>query len=87
VKTSIPILAVSDEEPETIRKFLDERTAPFPQRVVTDDTRAAHLSYGVNGTPTFVLVGEDGKIEWRQVGYTAATGLGIPGWTWTGRGK
>ena len=86
-KTGVPVVAVSDEDPETIRKFLDDRTAPFPHHVVTDDTRAAHLSYGVSGTPTFVLVGEDGKIEWRQVGYATTTGLGIPGWTSTGRGK
>jgi thiol-disulfide isomerase/thioredoxin len=86
-KTGVPVLAVSDEDPETIRKFLDGWTGPFPERVASDDLRAGHVAYGVSGTPTFVLVNEQGKIEWRQVGYSPTPGLAVPGWTWSGHAK
>jgi peroxiredoxin len=86
-KSGVPVLAVSDEDPATIRKFLDGWEARFPERVVSDDLRTVHVAYGVSGTPTFVLVDEQGKIQWRQVGYSASTGLTIPGWTWPGRAK
>ena len=83
-KTGVPVVAVTDEEPETIRKFLDGWKGPFPLRVGSDELRTVHLAYGVSGTPTFVLVDEHGKIEWRQVGYSKATGLSLPGWSWSG---
>ena len=46
--------------------------------------RRSQVTYGVSGTPTFVLVDEKGKIEWRQVGYSPKDHLGIPGWKWDG---
>lgn len=86
-KTGVPVVAVSDEDPETIRKFLDGWESRFPVRVASDDLRMVHVAYGVSGTPTFVLIDEQGKIQWRQVGYSTATGLTLPNWKWTGRGK
>jgi thioredoxin-related protein len=35
----------------------------------------AFQDYGVSGTPTFVLIGPDGKIAAYQTGYNAAKGL------------
>ncbi len=82
-RTGVPVLAVSDEDEETIRKFLGSWTGPFPGLVASDELRKGHQSYGVSGTPTFVLVDDRGKIEWRQVGYSTANRLAIPGWSWS----
>ena len=81
-RTGVPLVAVSDESEETIRKFLASWTTPFPERVASDELRRSLVTYGVSGTPTFVLVDGNGKIEWRQTGYSAGTGLSIPGWSW-----
>ena len=86
-KTGVPVLAVSDEDADIVRSFLGSWTAPFPALVATDDLRRPQQSYGVSGTPTFVLVDERGKIEWRQVGYSATEKLAIPGWSWSGSGE
>jgi thiol-disulfide isomerase/thioredoxin len=77
-KTGVPVLAVSDEDEATIGKFLTTWTAPFPEHVASDELRQAYLGFAVSGTPTFVLVGADGRIEWRHTGFTAAEGLKIP---------
>ncbi len=80
----VPILAVSDEDPATVRTFLDSWPDPFPPRVATDELRLSYVSYGVSGTPTFVLVDVEGKIEWRQTGYSPKNGLTLPDWEWKG---
>ncbi len=77
-KTGVPVLAVSDEDEQTIRKFLDTWTKPFPERVYSDELRQAYLGFAVSGTPTFVLVDASGKITWRKVGYSVKDGLAIP---------
>jgi len=76
------VLALSDEAVDTVSTFLDEWTDPFPERVASDALRTSYVSFGVSGTPTFVLVDEDGRIEWRQTGYSQDKGLGVEGWTW-----
>lgn len=81
-RAGVPVLAVSDEDEDTVRTFLETWTGAFPERVASDELRRGHQSYGVSGTPTFVLVDEHGKIEWRQVGYSAKNRLAIPGWFW-----
>ena len=80
--SGVQVLAVTDEDPETVRKFLDGWTKPFPARVATDTLRTIHIAYGVSGTPTFVLIDEQGKIAWRQTGYSAKKGLSVPAWSW-----
>ena len=83
-QTGVPVIAVSDEDEETITKFLGTWKGPFPERVASDEMRRSHLDYGVSGTPTFVLVDDKGKIEWRQVGYSSKDKpLSIPGWFWS----
>ena len=77
-KKGVPILAISDEDDDTIRKFLETWKQSFPERVLSDELRQAYLGYAVSGTPTFVLVDADGKIEWRHTGYSAKDGLAIP---------
>lgn len=78
----VPVLAVSDESPDKIRTFLDGWSEPFPERVLSDDLRTSFVTYGVSGTPTFVLVDAEGTIEWRQTGYSPVKGLGLDDWDW-----
>ncbi len=77
-KSGVPVLAVSDEDEETIAKFLKTWTEPFPERVVSDELRQTYLGFAVSGTPTFVLIDASGKIEWRHTGFSAKDGLAIP---------
>jgi len=81
-ETGIPVVAVSDENPETVREFLDGWETPFPELVATDELRLSYVGYGVSGTPTFVLVDGDGQVTWRQTGYSRRRGLGIADWEW-----
>ena len=74
------VLAISDEEEDTITKFLSERAEPFLRPVARDPLRQSFISYGVSGTPTVLLVDADGVIRHRQVGYTADKGLSVQGW-------
>ena len=80
-----PVVAITDETGETLDAFFGSFAQPFPGRVASDEQRRAFLAYGVSGTPTFVLVDGGGIIRALAVGYTPATGLEIPGWTWSGR--
>jgi thiol-disulfide isomerase/thioredoxin len=77
-KTGVPVLAVSDEEEDTVRKFLKLWTGPFPERVLSDELRQSYLGFAVSGTPTFVLVDARGTIEWRHTGFSVKEGLAIP---------
>ena len=78
----MPIVAVSDENPDKVRSFLDDWSDPFPELVLSDELRLSYVSFGVSGTPTFVLIDESGVIEWRQTGYTPSRGLGVKDWDW-----
>jgi thiol-disulfide isomerase/thioredoxin len=80
--SNVPVLAVSDEDPETVRRFLDGWTEVFPEHVASDEMRLSYVSYGVSGTPTFVLVDDEGSVEWRQTGYSVNKGLSVDGWEW-----
>ena len=77
-KTGVPVLAISDEDEDTVAKFLTTWEEPFPGLVASDELRRAHMSFAVNGTPMFVLIDATGKIEWRQVGFSVKDGLKIP---------
>lgn len=84
-KRGLPVVAISDEDEETVKGFLAARTDAFFPEVVVDPLRNAFVSYGVSGTPTMLLVDADGVIRHRQVGYLPETGLTIAGWSWAGR--
>jgi thiol-disulfide isomerase/thioredoxin len=78
VKTGVPVLAISDEDEDTVRKFLKTWTEDFPGLVASDELRQSYMSFAVSGTPTFVLVDAKGKIEWRHTGFSVKDGLAIP---------
>jgi thiol-disulfide isomerase/thioredoxin len=84
-KNEVTALAISDEERDKVAAFLKERHAPFLADVAVDPRRGSFLAYGVSGTPTIVLVGGDGLVGFRQVGYNLGRGLAIDGWSWEDR--
>jgi thiol-disulfide isomerase/thioredoxin len=81
----IPVVAVTDEGRTVLDKFLKKYTGTLPNAIAMDEGRKNFVSYGVSGTPTFVLIDDKGNVTWRQVGYSPKQGLSIPGWTWSGR--
>jgi thiol-disulfide isomerase/thioredoxin len=82
---STPVIAITDEPSDHLDAFFTAITNPFPQTVAIDEFRRAFVAYGVSGTPTFVLVDGDGSVRSYSTGYNRAKGLGIDGWSWTGR--
>ena len=76
------VVAITDEDPDTVRNFLKTFGEPFPSIVATDRHRLTMQGYGVSGLPTIVLVDRDGKVSHVKTGYTRAGGLGIDGWKW-----
>lgn len=80
----VPVIAISDEDVETVSSFVESRSSSFFDLVATDPLRRAFISYGVSGTPTIVLVDEEGRVRHRQVGYEPKGGLEIEGWDWSG---
>lgn len=83
----VEIVAITDEDPEVLRKHFAEWKEPFPTIVAMDPLRTTFQSYGVSGTPTFVLVDEKGIVRHYQTGYSLAKGLTIDGWKWEGAVK
>jgi thiol-disulfide isomerase/thioredoxin len=79
----IEVIAVTDEDPEVLNKFFAGRHDPFPEVVAIDPLRITFQSYGVSGTPTFVLVDDHDVVKYYQTGYNADHGLTIDGWNWT----
>jgi thiol-disulfide isomerase/thioredoxin len=69
------VIAITDEPREVLVPFFASFSGEFPGDVAVDVNRMAFQDYGVSGTPTFVLIGPDGKIAAYQTGYNAAKGL------------
>jgi thiol-disulfide isomerase/thioredoxin len=76
----VPVVAITDEDPDTLRTFFSGWKHPFPENVALDELRSAFISYGVNGVPTFVMVDGQGKVESHVTGYGSDRGIGVPGW-------
>jgi hypothetical protein len=77
---NVDIIAITDEEPDIVREFLGTTEGWFPTIVATDPFRTTFQSYGVSGTPTFVLVDGEGVVRQYQSGYRPELGLRIDGW-------
>jgi thiol-disulfide isomerase/thioredoxin len=78
-----PVVAITDEPSEQLDTFFKHFRDPFPATVGVDEERRAFLAYGVSGTPTFVLVDGEGRVQAVTDGYRPDHGLGIEGWSWT----
>jgi thiol-disulfide isomerase/thioredoxin len=74
------VIAITDESEKTLRKFFADFSSPFPPTVAIDPYRETFQSYGVSGTPTFVLIDADGKVAGYTTGYNAERGLNFEGW-------
>ena len=81
-ETGVQVVAITDEDPETVAQFLEEFDDEFPEIVAIDPYRSTSQRYGVSGMPTFVGVGADSRILHYQTGYRAKKGLEIAGWSW-----
>lgn len=81
----VEVVAITDEEASQLDAFFAKPHPSFAPLVAIDAKRAAFLAYGVSGTPTFVLVDGNGTVRSVSTGYTPAKGLGVEGWTWSGR--
>lgn len=81
------VIAITDERAAQLEPFFETRNSPFPRTVATDRRRLAFQSYGVSGTPSFVLIGPDGTVQSTSTGYSREKGLGVPGWSWQENGQ
>ncbi|MGB6854253.1 MAG: redoxin family protein, partial [Thermoanaerobaculia bacterium] len=80
----VTVVAISDENAETVSGFLGKWQEGFFDQVAVDQLRKSFISYGVSGTPTMVLIDEKGIVSHRQVGYNLKKGLTVEGWSWAG---
>jgi thiol-disulfide isomerase/thioredoxin len=80
----VQVVAITDETATELDPFFTTWKEEFPSVVASDETRAAFRSYGVSGTPSFVLVDGKGIVQHVATGYTKKKGLGIDGWHWDG---
>jgi cytochrome c biogenesis protein CcmG/thiol:disulfide interchange protein DsbE len=78
----IDVISITDETPAELDPFFKEWKDPFPAHVAIDETRSSFRSYGVSGTPSFVLIDGKGVVQDQHTGYTTKKGLQIDGWTW-----
>jgi thiol-disulfide isomerase/thioredoxin len=81
----LPVLAISDEDRDTVASFLKGTAERAFPPVAVDPLRKSFISYGVSGTPTILLVDGEGVIRHRQVGYSSDKGLTLAGWSWRPR--
>jgi hypothetical protein len=76
------VVAITDETAVELDPFFAQWNDPFPALVATDETRGSFRSYGVSGTPSFVLVDGHGIVQAHATGYVKKKGLQIDGWKW-----
>jgi thiol-disulfide isomerase/thioredoxin len=81
----VEVIAVTDEDPETLTSFFAQLKQPFPETVAIDPFRTAFQAYGVSGTPTFVLLDANDVVRYYHTGYNPKHGLGIDGWRYEAR--
>ncbi len=82
---NVDLIAITDEDPDLVKKFLADAKEPFPEIVAIDPHRQTFQGYGVSGTPSFVIVDGDGIVRLYQSGYTADGGLHVDGWSFDGK--
>lgn len=78
----VPLIAITDEPADKLDTFLKNFAGEFPENILIDDYRKDFVAFGVSGTPTFVVIDPEGRVEHLHTGYREVDGLGIAGWTW-----
>jgi thiol-disulfide isomerase/thioredoxin len=78
----VQVVAITDETATELDPFFVEWKEGFPAVVASDETRASFRSYGVSGTPSFVLIDGQGIVQYVATGYSKKKGLAIDGWHW-----
>jgi thiol-disulfide isomerase/thioredoxin len=78
----VQVVAITDEDAELLEQFFAKNDTPLADMVAIDPLRTAFRQYGVSGTPTYVLIDDDGVVRYYHVGYKPDAGLGIEGWKW-----
>ena len=78
----VPVLSITDEAAESVASFLETFDKPFPEAIALDQERQSFIAYAVAGTPRFVLVDGQGRIQDYETGYRASQGLAFDGWEW-----
>jgi thiol-disulfide isomerase/thioredoxin len=63
---------------EDVMRYLAKKDLHWP--VLNDPNGRLAQRWGVRATPTFFVVGGDGGIRFREVGYTSAVGLRLRLW-------
>jgi thiol-disulfide isomerase/thioredoxin len=74
-----PVVAITSEDRATLDQFFGAWTQPFPSIVIRDEVRRTFVDYGVNSTPTFVLIDDAGHLRGYQAGYSRRLGLRLSG--------
>jgi thiol-disulfide isomerase/thioredoxin len=74
-RDQVRIVSITDEDAGQLTPFFARFQEPFPGVIASDPDRRSFLAYGIAGTPSFVLVGPDGRIRGRQTGYSRKKGL------------
>jgi thiol-disulfide isomerase/thioredoxin len=62
----LEVMAISDEDPATIKKFKARRSEKYP--VYLDPRREANSAYGVVGIPTLVVIDRKGQVAYVSAG-------------------
>lgn len=76
------VIAVTDETADELDPFFAQWKDPFPALVARDENRSAFRTYGVSGTPSFVLIDGRGLVQEHATGYAQKKGLQFDGWKW-----
>ncbi|MCB1877006.1 MAG: protein disulfide oxidoreductase [Chromatiales bacterium] len=74
-------VAMQSGADDAIETYLQEEGLSFPA-LADPDGRIAR-AWGVNGVPASFIVGSDGRIHFRELGYTTGLGLRLRLW-WAG---
>ncbi len=77
-----PIIAITDEPSEILDKYFNSMHDPFPPIVAIDWERRDFSNYGISGSPSFVLIDAEGRIQSIAAGYSRVRGLPFPDWKW-----
>lgn len=71
-------VAMDEASDADIRRYLDALAVDYP--VLHDPAAALGARWGVHGIPASFIVGPDGSIAFRSVGYTTGIGLRLRLW-------